>query len=368
MQLQGLITTCYNSSEPAHIKALHHKLSRLKPQLRDLFAEQPKDAAARRDLEAGKVGVQTANGEFVRKAVVLSDLLDLNETRAGTLLQHAIAVKEKYDRVEVHIAVIEYYREQLTLLECLELLIKATNSPSVPTESRRVIEAHLADLFPAAALPAKIIQLIGTLKARMEALKDDTVYPGTQTGSQLKTLSVSEELIFISHSYIAKVRLSLVGLLFSISLFMKLSGREVLNLLKLTQSFNGSDTLWAPLSVILISGLQSLERDVEFTPDQTKTITDINNVLFNETSKWQSKQLLGVFVIQFGIFLKFAKPKNPSLEETLGFHESIEARVTTNITASNPFAFVKENLISWGTLENSGQGIDGEGEAEIREC
>ncbi|KAJ3026095.1 UNVERIFIED_CONTAM: hypothetical protein HDU68_006204 [Siphonaria sp. JEL0065] len=365
-QLQGLITTCYTSSEPTHIKALHHKLSRLKPQLRDLLAEPPKDAAARRDLDAGKVGTKTANAKFVRNAVCLSDLLDLNETRAGTLLQHAIEVKEKYDRVEVHVAVIEYYREQLTLLECLDLLIKATNSPSVPAESRRVIEAHLADLFPAAALPSKIIQLIGTLKARMEALRDDTVYAGTQTGSQLKALSVSEELISLSCSYIAKVRLSLVGLLFSFSLFLKLSAPEVLTLLKLTQSSNAPDSLWAPLSVILISGLQSLECDVEFTPDQIKTVTDINNVLFNETSKWQNKQLLGVFVIQFGIFLKLAKPKNPLLEETLGFHESIETRITTNIAASNPFDFVKDNLISWATLENSGEGIDGEGEAEIR--
>ncbi|KAJ3041670.1 hypothetical protein HDU99_010082, partial [Rhizoclosmatium hyalinum] len=283
-------------------------------------------------------------------------------------------MKGKYDREPIEIAITEYNRERLTLLECLDLMVKGFSAPAIPEGSRRLFAHHLNELFgreevfTAFSISIKICIVLGDLKSQLEALRDDTVTSGgAQTGSQLKALGISEPVIAVCVNFLARVRLSLCGLLLSISLYIKLQATEVLHILRIVQNTNGVDPAWSPLSITVISGIQNLERDIEFTTDQVKTLKDINTVLFDETPKWTYKGLRGAVIVQFGIFLKYARVKNPSLEEKLGFHTSIEERITQNVGELSPFEFIKENLISFATLESPVQAVDGEVEMEIRE-
>ncbi|KAI9351462.1 hypothetical protein BDR26DRAFT_929900 [Obelidium mucronatum] len=284
-----------------------------------------------------------------------------------------MAVASNYDRPVIEIAINEYNRERLTLLECLDLLVKGSGNSNVPLESRRLFTAIIVDLMGDAssasnAVALKICEQLVSLKGQIEALKDDSVVAGRQTGSQLKALTISEALIGLSVSWLGKIRLSLCGLLLSIILYVKVSYTEVIRLLKMVQAFNGSDPLWAPLSVALIAGIQSFDQDSELSPEQVKSVTEINNIIFNESLQWQIKGLQGAVVIQFAIFLRLAKHKNSNLEETLGFHEAIETRVTHILASTTPFEFMKDHLVTWASLENPVQGIEGDGELEIREC
>ncbi|KAJ3297880.1 hypothetical protein HDU79_001637 [Rhizoclosmatium sp. JEL0117] len=408
-ELHGLITSAYQDVSPQLLKALELRLIRLRPQFKDILYEEPKNSTIRKDIEQGnktynhvppsalrfiqtsslfahlspspclgKVLVngrtETANAQFIKQVLQLSDLLNISEVKASSLLKHALDMKGKYDREPIEIAITEYNRERLTLLECLDLMVKGFSAPAIPEGSRRLFAHHLNELFgreevfTAFSISIKICIVLGDLKSQLEALRDDTVTSGgAQTGSQLKALGISEPVIAVCVNFLARVRLSLCGLLLSISLYIKLQATEVLHILRIVQNTNGVDPAWSPLSITVISGIQNLERDIEFTADQVKTIKDINTVLFDETPKWTYKGLRGAVIVQFGIFLKYARVKNPSLEEKLGFHTSIEERVTQNVGELSPFEFIKENLISFATLESPVQAVDGEVEMEIRE-
>ncbi|ORY52525.1 hypothetical protein BCR33DRAFT_733217 [Rhizoclosmatium globosum] len=409
LQLHGLITSAYQDVSPQLLKALELRLIRLRPQFKNILYEEPKNSTIRKDIEQGnktynhvppsalrfiqtsslfahlspsprlgKVLVngrtETANAQFIKQVLQLSDLLNISEVKASSLLKHALDMKGKYDREPIEIAITEYNRERLTLLECLDLMVKGFSAPAIPEGSRRLFAHHLNELFgreevfTAFSISIKICIVLGDLKSQLEALRDDTVTSGgAQTGSQLKALGISEPVIAVCVNFLARVRLSLCGLLLSISLYIKLQATEVLHILRIVQNTNGVDPAWSPLSITVISGIQNLERDIEFTTDQVKTLKDINTVLFDETPKWTYKGLRGAVIVQFGIFLKYARVKNPSLEEKLGFHTSIEERVTQNVGELSPFEFIKENLISFATLESPVQAVDGEVEMEIRE-
>ncbi|KAJ3068757.1 hypothetical protein HDU98_008118 [Podochytrium sp. JEL0797] len=368
-ELQGLITLAYRSSAPGLLKQLEFKLQQLRPAMQNLLASEAKDAATRKGIEEGRATLGNAtqhfNASFAKQALLVSDTLGTSETAAVALVGHVLqGAAQRLDRAPLAAAVLEFAREHQCVLECLDLMQKAVCLDKVPLQARRLLRHHLDQL---ADLPSVLAARLASTKHHIDALRDDVPNDAFLTGAQLKANGLTEDIIALAVEQLAKLRVAQCGLLLSFALYDKLSHQHVLLLLKTVQTSNASDPIWAPLATTLLAGIQSLDRDSELTADQVKCVSEMSSLISNEPAKWVLKDLQSAVMIQFSIYLKCVRAKNPLLEDTLGFRDSIETRVS-NCLASGPFKFINEAMISWATLESSSPVVDGDVEVEIREC
>ncbi|KAJ3254574.1 hypothetical protein HDU77_004060 [Chytriomyces hyalinus] len=379
-ELQGVITQLHSegSSNPNQLKALELRLIRLRPLLGRVGVEsEAKSAERRKDISTGNVGNGArANAAFVRDALLVSDLLGMSETRAVSLMRHALDADTASlypDRAPIECAVREYQRERLALAECLDLMLKTASSSNLSQHVRRVCSHHLSLILADSNFTASILASLADLAAHIDSLaNDNSANPKFVTGSQLKSMGVSEAILQTTSLGAAKIRLALSALLISLARYASMSFADVVQLTTLVQTCTDTDPVWAALSTACIAGIQGLPTTVELTSDQMQLVTKQNTMIFGQTnavSKWAIKGLQETIAVQFCLFLRQARQATPRLEENLGYHESLEAKLSRTLSSSPPFEFMKDRLVAWSTLDANPQQpvIDVVMEADVRD-
>ncbi|KAI8610567.1 nucleoporin Nup186/Nup192/Nup205 [Chytriomyces sp. MP71] len=378
-ELQALVTSLHTSVSGPQLKTLELRLIKHRPNLRRFLHNEAKDAAKRDQIKTGAIkrpdgSTENANAAFVAAVIALSDTLNISETDAVSLLRHALKQAPLLGRDALETAVHEYSRERLALVECLSLMISGAVDQSVPAEARRVFQHHMQELFSVTSaseksFPIKVADAIASLGTHIDVLRSDTCADGYVTGSKLKGEGVTEALISLTVDGAAKLRLTLSGLLLSIAQFVKLSFADAVYFANLAQSSNTADPIWVPMGMVVIAGLQGLPTDSELTQEQLSHVKTLNTLVFGTSSKWGLKGLQDTIAIQFALFLKQARTTTPQLEQSLGYHENIETKMSLVLSNTPPFQFMKDYLVSWATLDSAApqQVVDVDAETEIRE-
>jgi nuclear pore complex protein Nup205 len=297
--------------------------------------------------------VERANAEFVKSVITLSDLLEINEVKAASLLKHAIPLRSWYNRDTISVAIIEYNRERLYVLVCVENLLKGANDKNVPEESRRVLRYHLNELFAATSqsgiaitsYPRVIIRRLATVKAQISSLKDDN---GKLTGSQLKTAGVSEDSIGLHVENLENLRSQLSDLFLLTSFYQRLLPDDIIYLCESQRSIDTNDPTWVIVALSLISAIQSLKSDstIENMGELqiNSLLKKLISIVWDRTSRWNIPPYQEVVGFQLGLLLKDVRNKRPTIEQELGLRETIESFMENNLHNS-PFTFIQEHLL-----------------------
>ncbi|KAJ3416468.1 hypothetical protein HDV05_001626 [Chytridiales sp. JEL 0842] len=357
MSLQELITSAYRDASPNLRRALELRLAKLRPQFKQLLVEEPKSEAKRKEIQQGTIQingvVERANAEFVKGVVTLSDLLDINETKAASLLKHAISCRAVYNRDAISVAVIEYTRERLSLVDCLELMVKGAFGQDIPEENQKVFRYHLSEVFVSQSVVASsqsygrtVLNSLSALKEQMTALHDEGAKP---LGSQLKQTGVSEETIRLHLENLVKLRSAVSALYLSMAIYRRLDFADITYLMETQKTIDVADPTWPAIALSLLASLQAfsashLTGEGEITAKVLDTLKNLSAAVWEKPSKWNIVPFQQVVGLQIGILVKKVRNYRASIEEELGLRESIESTVEANLQTSS-FAFIQEHLM-----------------------
>ncbi|KAJ3096184.1 hypothetical protein HDU97_006167 [Phlyctochytrium planicorne] len=368
-ELLQIITAAYHDGGHKVIKPLELKLSRLRPKLKALLEEEGKSDEKRKEIQSGRLNlngrVEHANAEFIKSALILSDLLNINEIRAASLLKHAISCQD-YDRDAVDVAVIEYNRERLSLLECLELIIKGSNDRLIPSESRSVFASHVKEIFGVemegngnapreSTLLRKILDTLAQTKNCILALRDDATVPGMVTGSTLKTQGVSESVISNHAELVARVRWYLASVHYSAVHYRYSKTSDAIELMEILRDVDSNDNVWVLQLMSLLSSLRPPE--MENLPlkegDDLKYhiafLKQVSQAVYGPTARWSVRALQELVGVQFSIHIKQIRLHHQQIEFELALSEPLDGRLEHGLH-SFPFQFMVDHMLTRSTF------------------
>ncbi|KAI8848492.1 nucleoporin Nup186/Nup192/Nup205 [Chytridium lagenaria] len=362
-ELAGLITKALQTTGNPVTKPLELKLSRLRPRFRALLEEEPKSDVKRREIQTGQFTLngrtENCNAEFIRTALQISDLLNINELKAASLLKH-VMMRQDNDRDNLEWAVHEYNRERHFFLECLELLMRGLNSPTMAEGLRNLFSHHLKEIFlnegsgRSSTIAGKALEGLLGLRGVVMALREDTVVQGLMTGSQLKQEGIGENLIALHAEKTIVTRWYLVSIYFSAMLKGFFGKADVLDLLEVLRDYDTTDNVWIVLLFSVLSGLKPL--DLEDLPlrqggeeEHFEFLKKVGVIVYGLNIRWTSKAFQEVIGVQFAVHVKQLKLHYQQIEQGLGLSEPLDSRLEHGLQ-SMPFQFVADKMISRNAL------------------
>ncbi|KAI9366036.1 nucleoporin Nup186/Nup192/Nup205 [Zopfochytrium polystomum] len=294
---------------------------------------------------------EVANQEFVRSAILLSDLLHINEEKAASLLRHAISEQPVFDRDSLDVAILEYSRERLASIECISLLLQGATRSEVAVRTKKLFSFHLDRILgqttDGVRLASTILRRLVELSDRVSGLRDDTTAAGALGGSQLKNAGLSEELIILHLNQLLRVRLALAELLLSLAVQQKLDASDMLTIFDSIKNLELIDPVWQVLFASSLRALQSftattIESESEPAAVAAK-LKSLMNLVWGPL-RWNSTSLQSISALQLGASLKKVRARFPMFDQW-GV-ESVDSKVE-QFLVSSPFAFCVERALSF---------------------
>ncbi|KAJ3209279.1 hypothetical protein HDU67_006294 [Dinochytrium kinnereticum] len=373
-ELLTLVTTAYQDYGNKVTKSLELKLSRLRPRFKNLLEEEGKCDEKIMDFQTGRFVLngrtEHSNADFVKQAIQLSDLLNINELKAASLLKHAMSCPD-YDREPMDVAILEYNRERLSLLHCLEMMIKGANDLAVPDHSRAVFSYHVKEIFAVdggVSVPRRMLDLLSSLGSSISALREDAVVPGMMTGSTLKTLGITEQLILSQVQRTASVRWSLGCVYFHAMMSRITRKADVLDLVEMHRDIDLGDGVWYLLLLSLLSALEPPQGiDSPLVPgketEHFEFLRRVGTIVYGLNVRWNVRALQEIVGVQFCVHVKQIRLHYQQIEQELGLPEGLDSRLEHGLH-SFPFAFVAERVISRNAFVEMNMGM-GEGDVDV---
>lgn len=373
-ELQALLVAAFYGDED--LKDLDLSLSRVRRDLGErLLVEQPRSSIKRNEMNEGKILIggrsENANKEFINGAIQLSDLLNIHEEKAISLLKHAIEHETtSYDRNILEIAVLEYRRERLGVVECIQLLLKGANSAdNMPTESRKLFQYHLSQILDdRPSLVSNILKRILEFGTMVVSLRDDNTSSSISkdgnnilTGSALKKTGLSEQLISLHVDSLNSLRASLSELCFKLAKYDRFTPDDTIAVVKHVSAVELTDPTWRLLFSSLLCSIQSLVHSI---PDNDainqSSVTARLAALFAlfggpSAPQWVSTSLQSIAVIQFMITLKYLREFVSRVQDVIGYaNESLDSQVEQQLNFA-PFQFMANLLLSFKPVTDASQ-------------
>ncbi|KAJ3080073.1 hypothetical protein HK102_003335 [Quaeritorhiza haematococci] len=390
--LHDLITNAFSESAPSLLSRINALLVRYRPYFANLLAEPPRNQNSRSQLDKGQVTVhgstRQANEEFVRETRILSDLLDMPEDRAATLLQHAIYQQGRFDKDVRETAVFLYHAERGYMLACLKLMLSGALDQKVPESCRRLFQHHIDEISKSAgagvSFPRKVLDTVTNLKQVLGSLKEDggegstglnaSQQPGSLVGgntlslgrttapsgaassvsvSQLKSQGVEDSLVNIRIEKLSEERIELANILILLAFGSHLSTDDVLYLLQTLQGAERSDpvslyllcALLAALTMATEAASSNATPGAESLVQNRNAVNSVNQIL--RQSSWKTTEIRAVILLQWSICLRQSIRTSPTLEQELRLGPDLIDRMVEAAIMSNVFQYILTDVLAF---------------------
>ncbi|KAI8999574.1 nucleoporin Nup186/Nup192/Nup205 [Gaertneriomyces semiglobifer] len=308
-----IITSALRYASPETSRILQECLMQLRLPLLELFVEPPKDKTVREELvKSGDVVIggrtQHANSEFVQPVLFLSDLLNISETRATTLFQHATLSRARFlGWSPVRIAVYMYHAENEYRLECLAVLIRHFVQNSAPKENLVLIDSFLERLQTAApSLAIRLLQAMDLLEGRLNSLRED-VRMGIPS-SVIEQLGVEDDVFEMNKSRTNAERIRVADIFCYTAARWGLTSSESVDLIKTLQKADVTDQATLSLLIAFMASInQSTNNNLAERTTRFHLSTEDYDVLTSEITgtQWRMKELQGTIWTQWICLISF---------------------------------------------------------------
>ncbi|KAI8366687.1 nucleoporin Nup186/Nup192/Nup205 [Radiomyces spectabilis] len=377
--LQDAIAEARVSNSVAADNGLLQQLQQTKPLLRSLLDNEPKNAEHRTMLQTGKTYINRVmhkvNDEFTKQAIALSDLLDINEYEASTLLFNGTreAVTHQEDSISASIKL--YYTERGYLLASIDAILKSAKDASLDDAKRdffRHIAMELMDTNYASntqtekcTLVGKLLQAIQQLGKAIDVAKKGTdTSTTTTTTTQMATAStlsttafnsapaaspsitVSEEMKSYRQQHMIDERIQIAQLLYHLASLFWLDAKDILALVDDLKNLDLADVTTPYLLVAMIACLScSQDKLNSHAPllNDLSSLQSLDGKIKNDT--WKVPSMQSVLILQWVILIQETMHDQSQLIERLKMDEEQRETWVDKAISGNALEFLNHYVL-----------------------
>ncbi|KAG0170312.1 hypothetical protein DFQ30_002656 [Apophysomyces sp. BC1015] len=379
--LHSLVCEAKNSASTSVAEFLQRQLQLHKSKFLRLLDNYPKQAEHRSSLQSGKAYIDgmihKINDEFTKKALFISDQLDINEYDAATLLMHGMTDSSRVGGSPIDSAIILYHTERGYLLACIDVILKSSKDASVNEDIQSVFRGFAAELFtqimplegssdaPTGTFPAKVMRSIKSINSTIEKLTKTgslgpTQPPATSTstaasGSFGNTLAhgpadtgsliLEKEITALRIEWLADERIYLLQILYHMASLFLFESSDVVTLVEMLEQISLSDQA----TPYLLVGLLAAVSPVHHNEAARKRAGDENFLkTFHEhvtKRSWTAPVLRSVVVLQWIFFLVSVNEQDRTVETKIMVDEEQREKLIESAISEKAFEFMNEYLL-----------------------
>ncbi|KAJ3120767.1 hypothetical protein HK098_004247 [Nowakowskiella sp. JEL0407] len=311
----------------------------------NLLSEPKSDPASRKELEQGFVeipglGRAQVNSDFRTQAILLSSLLDINETKAAIIFDNALRAQSQYDKSPFETAVILYYKERHHLLDSLLVLFsKSSASSEISERIRNLLSQFILDLIDARlpkSFAAQVLGVIQNISEKIQALKEDVVLPGRSYQTGTKIVSTAEQSGFnVRSSVETAIENLLIDQRFCIKILLsmtKLYPRDSVSLLVLDslKPMSNTDITTNSLLIALLGCLDTVIPSAEGTRMLNDGYIDAITANLEDAVFWKNGLVKAVVCLKWGLVLHQESERRIALGGNVAITEASDKFVNSS--------------------------------------
>ncbi|TPX36549.1 hypothetical protein SmJEL517_g01237 [Synchytrium microbalum] len=309
-----------------HLKNINANLPRFIRELDCFFKEPPKDASLREQALKGTVYLNQqfvqANEAYGQTVVLISDILDVTESRATSLLSQAQTQAARFDRDVLMTAILLYHRGRRYVADSLVTLLNFTTDGRIKESIRRVLRSFVDDIFdgitggeaPATSPVSKMLNALEDLKNREKIWSPDAEgYGGDQckvkdATTRMKAAglasSVAEDVIRTHVAHLINTRKDMVVTLWAAARYRQLTIEEMAALIKKLREVEMTDPTAFPLLTTVLAAQMTppFESPESNPPIPDEYVASIERELIPTT--WAVKELQAIVCFRWAVYLR----------------------------------------------------------------
>ncbi|TPX42464.1 hypothetical protein SeMB42_g05111 [Synchytrium endobioticum] len=323
-QLVSQITHLNGHVAVEHLKLVNSQLPRFVREVECLLREPPKDPSLRHQASKGTIYLNQqacqANELFCQTLTILSDLLDLNESRATSLLAQAQVQAARFDRDVLMTAVLLYHRGRRYIADTLVALYNFALDDRIEEPIRRVISSFVDDIIEVTTADVRgtspitsMLQTVDELKKRELAWStegDGGDCDGRKTAdiaTRIKTAGLGskpETLIQTHIAHIGNARKDVATIIWASARYRQLTAEETVSLLAKIRRVDMND----PIAFFLVTSFLAAETTPPYEvsdseqPISDEYVADVERELIPQP--WVVKELQNIICFRWAVYLR----------------------------------------------------------------